>query len=59
MVPFDSLGAVSYSASIVNMALSCMGSEIKPEIGLPVWYGETRMVGLPDGGKTLRICITI
>ena len=25
----------------------------------PVWYGKTRMVGLPDGEKTLRICVTI
>jgi len=25
----------------------------------PVWYGKTRMVGLPDGGKTLMIYITI
>jgi len=25
----------------------------------PVWYGKTRMVGLPDGEKSLRICITV
>jgi len=25
----------------------------------PVWYGKTRMVGLPDGEKALRICITV
>jgi len=25
----------------------------------PVWYGKTRMVGLSDGEKTLRICVTI
>ena len=24
----------------------------------PVWYGKTRMVGLPDGEKTLGICVT-
>ena len=24
-----------------------------------VWCGETTVVGLPDGGKTLRICITV
>jgi len=25
----------------------------------PVWYGKTRMVALPDGEKTLRICVTV
>jgi len=25
----------------------------------PVWYRKTKVVGLPDGGKTLRIYITI
>ena len=25
----------------------------------PVWYGKTRMVKLPDGKKTLRICLTV
>ena len=25
----------------------------------PVWYGKTRMVGLPDGEKTLRIYVTV
>ena len=25
----------------------------------PVWYGKTRMVGLPDGEKTLKIYITV
>jgi len=25
----------------------------------PVWCGKTRMVGLPDGEKTLKICVTV
>jgi len=33
LVPFESLRAFSYSPSIVTMALSCISSEIKLDIG--------------------------
>jgi len=29
------------------------------EYCIAVWYGKTRMVGLPDGVRTLTICITV
>ena len=79
-VPFESLGAVSYSPSIVTMALSGMISKIKRDIGrifsyplhstpqlegssrniaIPFGTEKTRMVGLPDSGKPLRICVIV
>jgi len=38
LVPFESLGAVSYSLSMVTMGLSCMISEIKRHNGRKSWF---------------------
>jgi len=83
MVQFVSLGAVSYSPSIATMALSCISSEIKLDIGRKSWFFYTSALHsallfgcprrniaipfvvknyngrLPEGEKTLRICITV
>ena len=52
MVPFESLGAVSYSHSIVTMALSYISSEIKLDIcrkshPLAFWHPFRRNVAIP------------
>jgi len=55
------LGIVSYSSSIVTMALSCISSEIKPDIGrksdffipslhsMPPLGGPHRNIAIPFG----------
>ena len=38
MVPFKSFGAFSYLHSIVTMAVSCISSEIKRDVGCKSWF---------------------
>jgi len=55
IVPFESLGAVSYSPSWVTMALSCISSEIKPDIGHKSWFLYPLAFGAPVMGPPRNI----
>jgi len=51
MVPFKSLGVVSYLPSIVTVALYCISSEINTDIGRKSWFFHTPLhSALPLGG---------
>jgi len=59
LVPFESLGAVSYPPSIVTMALSCIICEIKRDIGGKSWFFHTPLHSVPPLGGGLRRNIAI
>ena len=54
MVPFESLGTVSYSPSIVTMDLSCIISEIKQDIGRKSRLFHTILHSTPPLGGRRR-----
>jgi len=57
MVLFESLGAVSYSPSIVTKALSCINSEIKPDISRKSWFFHAPLHSVPPlGGSPSEYC---
>ena len=63
MVPFESLGAVSYSPSIVTLALSCIVCEIyrlivrkSRNFNTPPVF-RRNSVNMFDAGKTRMICL--
>jgi len=65
LAPFDrsrttfywNLGAISCSPSIVTISLSCISSEIKPDIGGKSWFFHTPLHSTPPvKGSPLEYC---
>jgi len=60
MAPFESLGTVSYSPSIVTMALTCIMSEIKRNFGRKSRFFHTPLHSTPPlGGSPSEYCHTV
>jgi len=58
LVPFESLGEVSYLPSIVTMALSCIYSEIKRDINGKSWFFHTPLHSTPPLGGPHQSIVT-
>jgi len=59
LAPFESLGAVSYSPSIVTMALSCIILEIKRYICQESWFFTPLYSTPPLGGSPSDYCLPV
>ena len=59
LAPFESLGAVSYSLSIVTTALSCIISETKRDIGRKSQFFTPLAFGAPLGQSSSEYCHTV